>query len=220
MCVVYSFLNIFFTLTFGTMSSYIFYHITLEVVKLIRMYIFNRLYATIFVVITMIKVEAGLEFLPKQYHKHLRRLPPAPVAASSEYADLYDYFLKAKEVRVAKQGGGLRSGRVSLRSTGQKKCFLEKHASRYGSLLLTCRRLEREGKHLALVVLLRLAMRTVLEPVAVGERLPWARPQLVSDDMSGGAIVLGEDNDAEKEKERSGMRVKEEEEEKQERVGQ
>ena len=137
-----------------------------------------------------IKVEAGLEFLPRQYHGVLRRLPPAPVAESGEYQKLYAYFLEAKEVVVAKAGGGSRSGQVRQVATGEHKCFLEKHARRYGSLLEPCRRLEREGKHAALLVLLRLAMRTIVDPPEAGERLPWVRPRLVNPDLTGERVDL------------------------------
>ena len=151
-----------------------------------------------------IKVEAGLEFLPRQYHGVLRRLPPAPVTESGEYQKLYAYFLEAKEVVVAKAGGGSRSGQVRQVATGEHKCFLEKHARRYGSLLEPSRRLEREGKHAALLVLLRLAMRTIVDPPEAGERLPCVRPRLVNPDLTGERVDLAGGGAAEEEEKEGG----------------
>ena len=135
-----------------------------------------------------VKREAGLEFLPARYHgalNGLQQLESAASEASEELARLRAYFLARKEVRPVASGGGSRSGARRRRRTGVYKCVLERHG-RYRSLHGACRRLEREGKRAALLVLLRLAERSLIEAAAPGETLlPWEKPRLVASDLSG-----------------------------------
>ena len=145
-----------------------------------------------------VKREAGLEFLPQQYHGVFAGLTSED--ATDELQRLRDYFLTRTEVRPVVAGGGSRSGARRRRRTGVYKCFLERHV-RYAALHATCRRLEEDGKLTALLVLLRLVERTIVEPSA-GGLLPWEKPRLVPMDLSGAVEDLtGEEEQEQKQPE-------------------
>ena len=150
----------------------------------------------------VVKQEAGLEFLPQQYHGVFANLTSED--APAELQRLRAYFLTRTEVRPVVAGGGSRSGIRRRRRTGVYKCFLERHA-RYAGLHATCRRLDEEGKLSALLVLLRLVERTIVEPATArsnGGLLPWEKPRLVPMDLSGAVEDLtGEEETKEMEDE-------------------
>jgi hypothetical protein len=134
---------------------------------------------------TIIKREASLEFLPLRYH-HVFTLLPSPVLGSKEYTKLTKYFLVPIEMIRVVSGGGSRSGQRRTQRTGVWKCLLGRYG-KYATLHETCLQLQREEKHAPLLVLLRLAQLSLIDPSAkgAGHVLPWERPRLVSSDLSG-----------------------------------